>query len=64
MSLLADVLRGGLDVAQQAGMIVVGGHTVDDPEPKYGMCVVGLVDPDHVMRLDAARPRDVLVLTK
>ena len=45
LSLLAEVLRGGHDVAQRAGMLVVGGHTVDDPEPKYGMCVVGRADP-------------------
>jgi selenide,water dikinase len=64
MALLADVMRGGLDVAAKAGMVVVGGHTIDDPEPKYGMCVVGLVDPSRMMTIDAARPGDVLVLTK
>lgn len=64
LELLAEVLRGGRDVAKQAGMIVVGGHTVDDEEPKYGMCVLGRVDPDRLMRLDGARAGDVLVLTK
>lgn len=64
LDLLADVLRGGADMASLAGMAIVGGHTVDDPEPKYGMCVVGLVDPELTMRLDAARPGDILLLTK
>ena len=64
LELLADVLRGGADVAREAGMTIVGGHTVDDPEPKYGMCIVGRVDPDRIMTIDAAGPGDVLVLTK
>lgn len=64
MDLLAEVLRGGADVAKQAGMAIVGGHTVDDPEPKYGMCVIGRVDPDASFTLDAAKPGDVLVLSK
>ena len=45
MSLLSEVLRGGLDVATEAGCHVAGGHSVDDPEPKYGMAVTGLADP-------------------
>lgn len=64
LSLLADVLRGGADAAAGAGTVIVGGHTVDDPEPKYGMCVVGFVDPERAMRLDGAVPGDVLILTK
>ena len=64
LSLLAEVLRGGHDVAQRAGMLVVGGHTVDDPEPKYGMCVVGRADPERLLTLEGARPGDLLVLTK
>lgn len=64
LELLAEVLRGGLETAGRAGMAVVGGHTVDDPEPKYGMCVVGRADPERLLTLDAARPGDVLVLTK
>ncbi len=64
LDLLGEVLRGGLETAARAGMAIVGGHTVDDPEPKYGMCVVGLAAPDRLLTLDAARPGDVLVLTK
>jgi selenide,water dikinase len=64
LSILADVLRGGASVAASAGCLVVGGHTIDDPEPKYGMAVVGLASPDRLFTIDAARPGDVLVLTK
>lgn len=64
LELLADVLRGGRDVAQRGGFVVVGGHTVDDPEPKYGMVVVGRADRDRMMTIDAARPGDALLLTK
>jgi selenide,water dikinase len=62
--LAAEVLRGGLAVAHQAGCHVGGGHSIDDPEPKYGMAVTGLVDLDRVMRNDAARAGDPLSLTK
>lgn len=64
LSILADVLRGGASVAGSAGCLVVGGHTIDDPEPKYGMAVVGLAAPSHLFTIDAARPGDTLVLTK
>ena len=64
LSILADVLRGGAAVAATAGCLVVGGHTIDDPEPKYGMAVVGLAAPDRLFTIDAARPGDTLVLTK
>jgi selenide,water dikinase len=63
-SLLADVLAGGSAVASAAGALVAGGHTIDDREPKYGMAVVGLADPERLMRNDAASAGDVLVLTK
>jgi selenide,water dikinase len=62
--LAAEVLRGGLTVAGQAGCHVAGGHTVDDPEPKYGMAVTGLVETDQLMRNDAGRPGLPLTLTK
>ncbi|MET9022344.1 selenide, water dikinase SelD [Actinopolymorpha sp. NPDC004070] len=62
--LATEVLRGGLDVARQAGCHLAGGHSVDDPEPKYGMAVTGLVDPGQVMRNDAGRPGVPLSLTK
>jgi selenide,water dikinase len=64
LSILAEVLRGGAAVAASAGCLVVGGHTIDDPEPKYGMAVVGFASPDRLFTIDAARPGDTLVLTK
>ena len=64
LEILADVLRGGASVAAEAGCLVVGGHTIDDPEPKYGMAVVGLAAPSRVLTISAARPGDALVLTK
>jgi selenide,water dikinase len=63
-TLAREVLRGGLDVASLAGCHVAGGHSVDDPEPKYGMAVTGLADPDHLLRNDAGRPGVPLTLTK
>ena len=62
--LLARVLDGGSAIAQEAGALVAGGHTIDDAEPKYGMAVVGIADPDRIVTNDAARDGDVLVLTK
>ena len=62
--LLGDVLRGGADIAREAGAFVLGGHSVDDPEPKYGMVVIGEVHPDRIVTLAHAQPGDVLVLTK
>lgn len=64
LELLVRVLEGGAAVARSAGAAVVGGHTVDDPEPKYGMAVLGLVAPDRVVTNAAARAGDALVLTK
>ncbi len=61
---VADVLRGGADVCRAAGVLVVGGHTIDDQEPKFGLSVMGTVRPDAVMRNVGARPGDLLVLTK
>jgi selenide, water dikinase len=62
--LAAEVLRGGLDVAARAGCHVAGGHSIDDPEPKYGMAVTGLANPDRLLRIDAGRPGLPLSLTK
>ncbi len=62
--LLAEVLAGGDDVARAAGFVIGGGHTVDDPEPKYGMALVGEVDPDRMLTNAAIRPGDWLVLSK
>jgi selenide, water dikinase len=62
--LAAEVLRGGLDVATQASCHVAGGHSIDDPEPKYGMAVTGLADPGRLLRIDAGRPGLPISLTK
>jgi selenide, water dikinase len=64
LDLLAQVLRGGAEVATEAGCVVVGGHSIDDPEPKYGMAVVGMADPGRLLTVDRVRPGDQLVLTK
>jgi selenide,water dikinase len=64
MELAGEVLRGGLDIAREAGCHLAGGHSVDDPEPKYGMAVTGVADPDHLIRNDAGRPGVPLTLTK
>jgi selenide,water dikinase len=59
-----DVLRGGLDVARAAGCHVAGGHSIDDPEPKYGMAVTGVADANRLLRNDSARAGDAISLTK
>jgi selenide, water dikinase len=59
-----EVLRGGLDVTRSAGCFLAGGHSVDDPEPKYGMAVTGIADPEALMRNDAGRAGVPLSLTK
>jgi selenide,water dikinase len=64
MELAGEVLRGGLTVAREAGCHVAGGHSVDDPEPKYGMAVTGVADPQRLMRNDAGTPGMPLTLTK
>ena len=64
LELLAEVLRGGAEVARQAGCPVAGGHSIDDPEPKYGMAVTGVADATRLIRNDAARPGRPISLTK
>jgi len=64
VDLAAEVLRGGLDAATAAGCHVAGGHSIDDPEPKYGMAVTGLADPDRLLRIDSGRPGLPLSLSK
>lgn len=64
MGLLKEILRGGSDKAAEAGACLVGGHTVDDEEPKYGLCVNGTVHPDRVITNAGAQPGDALILTK
>jgi selenide,water dikinase len=62
--LLREVLRGGFDVAAEAGCPVAGGHSIDDPEPKYGMAVTGVADPARLLRNDAAVAGTAITLTK
>jgi selenide,water dikinase len=64
MGLLRDILRGGHDKVLEAGACLVGGHTVDDEEPKYGLCVNGVVHPDKVITNAGSQPGDTLILTK
>ncbi len=64
LSVLKEILRGAQEKAAEAGIAIVGGHTVDDTEPKYGLAVTGIVHPDRVLRNSTAKPGDVLILTK
>ncbi len=61
---LAEIFRGGADKVQEAGGAIVGGHTLIDAEPKYGLCVTGIAHPDRLMRKNGAQPGDALLLTK
>ena len=64
LRVLEQILQGAQDKAAEAGINIIGGHTVDDTEPKFGLAVTGVVHPDRVVRNSTARPGDVLVLTK
>ena len=64
ISILHDILLGGLDTMNEADVLLVGGHSVDDREIKYGLSVTGIVHPDRVIRNRGARPGDRLILTK
>ena len=64
MGILRDILHGGHDKVVEAGACLVGGHTVDDEEPKYGLCVNGVVHPDRVITNAGSKPGDALILTK
>jgi len=64
LDILARILEGGASVARAAGVAILGGHTIKDAEPKYGMAVTGLVDPQRIVTNARARPGDALVLTK
>lgn len=61
---VAEILRGGAEKVAEAGGVVVGGHSVDDKEPKYGLVALGFVHPDKIWMKGGARPGDILVLTK
>ncbi len=62
--ILAEILRGGQAKIEEAGAVIIGGHSIDDPEPKYGLAVTGLVHPDKVLTNASAQAKDYLVLTK
>jgi len=62
--LLGDVLEGAAEVLERAGVTIVGGHSIDDPEPKFGLAVTGLVDPNEILTNSGARAGDAMVLTK
>jgi selenide,water dikinase len=64
MGILREILRGGHDKVVEAGACLVGGHTVDDEEPKYGLCVNGVVHPERIVTNAGSRPGDALILTK
>jgi selenide,water dikinase len=64
LSVMTDILRGGAAGCAAAGIAVIGGHSIDDAEPKYGLSVVGVVHPERVVRNSTGRAGDVLVLTK
>jgi selenide,water dikinase len=64
LDLLARVMEGGAAVAREARVVIVGGHSIHDPEPKYGMAVTGVAEPDAIVRSSTMRPGDLLVLTK
>jgi selenide, water dikinase len=63
-AVLEAILRGGLDVVHEAGAMLAGGHSIDDPEPKFGLAVTGTVHPDEILTNGGGRPGDALVLTK
>lgn len=64
LSVLKDIIRGGIDKVREAGVSLLGGHSVDDEEIKYGLAITGTVHPDKVILNEGARPDDVLILTK
>jgi selenide, water dikinase len=64
ISLLKEILRGGIEKIAEAGASLLGGHSVDDEEMKYGLCVTGVIHPDKILRNEGAQPGDMLLLTK
>lgn len=61
---LDQILKGAQDKAEEAGISIIGGHTVDDTEPKFGLAVTGIVNPERILRNNTAQPGDALILTK
>ena len=64
MSILGEIMKGGASKALEAGIVIVGGHTVADAEPKYGLSVTGLVRPGEQVTNAGAQPKDILIITK
>ena len=64
LQILEEILRGAAETVTEAGATTVGGHTIDDPDPKFGLAVTGLVHPDRIVRKAGGRPGDALILTK
>jgi selenide,water dikinase len=64
LEMISEILRGGAEKVAEAGGVLAGGHTIDDEEPKYGLAVMGLIDPARVMTKAGARPGDLVFLTK
>lgn len=64
IGILREILRGGIDQMREAGVVLVGGHSVEDDEPKYGLSVTGVIHPDRVLANQGAKPGDRLILTK
>ena len=62
--MISEVLRGGAEKAIEAGVAIAGGHTIQDKEPKYGLVVLGMVDPRRLLAKSGAQPGDQLILTK
>ncbi len=62
--ILSEILRGAADKVKESGAVTVGGHSIDDQEPKFGLSVTGIVHPDHIWKNIGAKPGNVLVLTK
>ena len=64
LEVMGTILRGAADKAKEAGIDIVGGHSVEDPEPKFGLAVTGTIHPERILANDSARPGDALFLTK
>lgn len=64
LSILGEILKGGIEKVREAGAIIVGGHTIEDDEPKYGLAVTGIVSPDKVLKNYGSKVGEVLILTK
>jgi len=64
IDVLGEILKGGADKVIEAGAVVIGGHTVEDDEPKYGLSVMGIVHPDKILKNHGCKVGDVLILTK